>query len=429
MTLATPTSRAVAFALLRAVLRKKQSLDDSMDTVAGFDLLEKRDRAFVHRLVACVLRRLGQIDEAIKVCLDKPQELKADAQDVLRLGAAQLLFLGTPPHAAVDTTVDLSASLETVLPYKGLVNAVMRRLAREEKFILAKQDAARLTTPDWLWLSWRTTYGVARARAIAEAQMCEAPIDITVKMTPEAWAKKLEARLLPTGSLRLSEAIVPELPGFKEGGWWVQDAASALPVKLFGDIKGRPVVDLCAAPGGKTLQLASAGAIVLAVDRSAKRLERLRENLVRCRLGANVVERDVLEFLPEKKAELVLLDAPCTATGTLRRHPDILRLKDKDDLRRMVDLQRRLLEHVVQKVLAPRGLLVYSVCSLQPEEGEEQIEKLLQNFSTLKRVPVKPEEVGGCAEFITRDGDVRCLPSHWPDWGGLDGFYAARLMF
>jgi len=428
MRLSSISSRSVAFALLQAVLRKKQALDDSMDVLPGFEDLEKRDRAFVHMLVATVLRRLGQIDESIKACLDKPQELKADVQDVLRLGVAQLLFLGTPPHAAVDTTVELAAFLKSAQPYKGLVNAVLRRLAREEKFILAKQDAARLNTPDWLWLGWRTTYGVSRARAIAEANLNEAPVDITVKTTPEAWAEKLNARLLPTGSLRLnSGSAVTELFGFKEGGWWIQDAAAALSVKLLGEVRGKPVVDLCAAPGGKTMQLATAGAIVLAVDRSAKRLAKLQENLVRCRLGANVVERDVLDFLPEKKADLILLDAPCTATGTLRRHPDIFRLKDKEDLRRMVDLQRRLLEHVTQRVLAPGGLLVYAVCSLQPEECEEQIDRLLRNDSSLARVPVRPEEIGGCAEFISHDGDLRCLPCHWAETGGVDGFYAARL--
>ncbi|MDD5585410.1 MAG: transcription antitermination factor NusB [Alphaproteobacteria bacterium] len=434
------SSRAAAFALLHAVLRKKQAFDDALEIhlaqsrlreaqSSRAQTLSKRDRAFVHMLAATVLRRLGQIDAAIRACLDKPQELKADALDILRLGAAQLLFLATPPHAAVDTAVDLAASMKSAQPYKKLVNAVLRRLSREGEALLAKQDAARLNTPDWLWLSWRKAYGVAMARKIAEAHLGEAPVDVTVKADAEAWAEKLGATMLPTGSLRLSgDMPLTELPGFDEGAWWVQDAAAALPVKLLGNVQGQRVVDLCAAPGGKTLQLAAQGAHVTAVDRSAKRLERLKENLARTKLEADVVTRDALAFVPDKRAEFVLLDAPCSATGTIRRHPDIPRLKTPDDMARMAELQRRLLDHAAGKILAPGGTLVYAVCSLQPEESEQQIEALLERHPKLKRSPIRPDETGGCAEMLTPAGDLRCLPCHWPERGGLDGFYAARLM-
>ncbi len=428
MALFVPTARSVAFDLLQAVLRKKQPLDESMDAHPDMASLDKRDRAFAHLLAATVLRRLGQCDAIIKACLDKPQELKADVKDILRIGAAQLLFLGTPPHAAVDTMVDLASNRNYTQPFKNLVNAVLRRISREGKALLAKQDAAKLNTPEWLWLSWRQAYGVSVARNIAEANLNEAPTDITVKTTPDLWAKKLDAHLLPTGSLRLKgDTPITDLYGFKEGGWWVQDAASALPVKLFGAVQSKQVYDLCAAPGGKTLQLAANGAIVLSVDRSTNRLNRMRENLTRCRLGSNIVERDVLEFTPEKKCPLVLLDAPCTSTGTIRRHPDVQRLKTQDDVVRMADLQRRLLNHVVERLLAPGGILVYGVCSLQPEETIEQVEGILRKKTALERVPIKPEEIGGCSEFITPNGDLRCLPSHWPEQDGIDGFYAARL--
>lgn len=427
MTLGT-VSRTIALDLLQAVLRKKQPLDDSMEKHPAIDTLDKRDRGFVHMLVATTLRRLGQCDAAIKACLDKPQELKADVHDILRLGAAQIIFLGTPPHAAVDTMVELAASKNNTQPFKGLINAVLRRLSREGKAITAKQDAAKLNTPDWLWLSWRQTYGVAVARNIAEANLHEAPVDITVKTTPDLWAKKLDSTLLPTGSIRLKgDVAVTDVYGFKEGGWWVQDAASAIPVNLFGDLHGEQVFDLCAAPGGKTMQLASAGAVVLSVDRSGNRLTRLHENLKRCRLGANVIEKDVLEFNPERKAKFILLDAPCSATGTIRRHPDIPYLKTLDDVRRLADLQRRLINHVLEKLLAPGGTLIYSVCSIQPEETVEQIEGALRRKTMLERLPIKPAEVGGCNEFITSAGDLRCLPSHWADSDGIDGFYAARL--
>jgi len=421
------SSRAVALDVLQAVFRKRQAFDETLERHEALAKLEKRDRAFVHMLVATVLRRLGQLDNAIQACLDKPQELKAIAQDLLRLGAAQILFLDTPAHAAVDTIVELAAGSNASAPYKGLINALLRRLTREGKALVAKQDAARLNTPSWLWLSWRQAYGVAKARAIAEANLGEALTDISVKSDASSWAQKLGARLLPTGSLRLDGLTpVPELPGFAEGEWWVQDAAAALPAKLFGNVHGKKVIDLCAAPGGKTMQLAAQGAHVMAVDRSSKRLQRLKENLARAKLNAEIVCKDALAFVPEKKAEFVLIDAPCAATGTIRRHPDILRLKSPDDVARMAELQNKLLEHAVKSILAPGGVLVYAVCSLQPEEAEQQIEALLKRHPSLSRTPILPDKVGS-PDFLTPAGDFRCLPCHWPEYGGIDGFYATRL--
>ena len=420
-------SRAIAFDLLQAVTRKRQPFDETLERNEALKKLEKRDRGFVHALVAMTLRRLGQIDDAIQACLDKPQELKAGAQDLLRLGAAQILFLETPSHAAVDTIVTLAAQSNATAPYKGLINAVLRRLTREGKTHIAKQDAARLNTPGWLWLSWRQAYGVAMARKIAEANLGEALTDITVKSDAAAWAEKLKARLLPTGSLRTDGSTpISEMSGFAEGAWWIQDAAAALPVKLLGDVRGKTVVDLCAAPGGKTMQLAAAGAHVIAVDRSAKRLQRLKENLARAKLEAEIVCQDALNYAPKTKVDFVLLDAPCSATGTIRRHPDILRLKHPEDVARMAELQKKLLDHAIE-ILAPGSTLVYAVCSLQQEEAEKQIEALLQRHPNLKRQPITPDEIGGCAEFITPQGDLRCLPCHWPEYGGIDGFYAARI--
>ena len=422
------TSRAVAFDVLQSVLRQRLAFDDILEKHPARAKLEKRDRAFVHVLVATVLRRLGQIDEAVKLCLDKPQELKAKTQDLLRLGAAQLLFLATPPHAAVDSMVELAAADNATAPYKGLLNAVLRRLSREGKAILEKQDAARLNTPDWLWLNWRQAYGVPTARDIASAHLGEALTDLSVKNDAAGWAEKLNARLLPTGSVRLDGTLpIPELAGFDEGAWWVQDAAAALPVSLFGDVEGQRVVDLCAAPGGKTMQLAAKGAQVTALDRSAPRLRRLTANMERAKMKAEIITADALTFAPAEKFPFVLLDAPCTATGTARRHPDVLRLKTPEDMARMADLQRKLLDHAVKNVLATGGMLVYAVCSLQPHEAENQINALLEREPSLKRIPVRAEDIGGCADFITKDGDVRCLPHHWPSFGGIDGFYAARL--
>lgn len=416
-------TRALALSVLQNVLRRKQALDESLARQEGLSVLERRDRAFVHALVAVSLRRLGQIDAVLAKFLNKPHEVKPQAQDILRLGAAQILFLGTPPHAAVDTSVALAAQ-----PHKGLVNAVLRRLAREGAALIKEQDEARLNTPRWLWDKWRDAYGEAQTRQIALAHLAEAPTDISVKGNASLWAEKLGAALLPTGSARLPiGAVVTELEGFAEGSFWVQDVAAALPALLCGEVEGRDVFDLCAAPGGKAMQLACRGARVTAVDRSAKRLDRMKENIQRLKLDIEIYCADALSWAPPRKADAVLLDAPCTATGTARRHPDVLRLKEPEDVARMTDLQERLLDRAARDLLAPGGTIVYAVCSLQPEEGEAQIEKFLSGHSGFSRLPVRAEEVGGLTELVSSKGDLRCLPCHLAAFGGMDGFFAARV--
>lgn len=422
-------TRGVALDLLFNVLAKRVPFDDAWEASRPLRALEPRDRAFVRMLVATTLRRLGQIDAAIQGSLAKQgQQLKAVVQDILRLGAAQLLFLGTPAHAAVDTAVELAVARKQH-PYKGLINAVLRRLDRERATILADQDAGRLNTPDWLWLSWRKAYGTALTRAIVETHLGEAPLDITVKGDAAAWAERLSATLLPTGSLRRTAGgQVTELSGFDEGGWWVQDAAAAIPARLFGDLSGRDAIDLCAAPGGKTAQLAAAGARVTAVDRSDKRLVRLSENMARLGFGGQVstVTADATEWRPDAPVDAVLLDAPCSATGTIRRHPDVARLKSEEDVEKLGRIQSRLLYRAVD-MLKPGGTLVYCTCSLQPEEGENQITNLLYRRPEMQVVPVTADEVGGLSDLLTADGYVRCTPGHLAEIGGMDGFFAARL--
>lgn len=427
MTDTTLAARGIALDLLRDVLRKSVPFDDAFDAHPEIAALEPRDRGFVRMLVATVLRRLGQIDEIVQACLAKPGLPKAAIHDMLRLGAAQLVFLGTPAHAAVDTAVELANS-RNAAPYKGLINAVLRRIGREGPEMAAKQDAGRLNTPDWLWLSWRTAYGTGRTRAIVEAHLHEAPLDLTAKQDPAAWAERLEAELLPTGTLRrASGGSVTELAGFAEGAWWVQDLAASLPAKLFGDLNGRLVYDLCAAPGGKTAQLAAQGARVVAIDRSAKRLERVTENLARLQLEAEVLAADVATWEPPAGlADAVLLDAPCSATGAIRRHPDILRVKTPEDIAKLAKAQSRLLAHAVELVKVG-GTLIYCTCSIQPEEGEAQIDRLLQKEPRVERVPVTAEELGGLAELVNERGEVRSLPGMLADRGGIDGFFVARL--
>jgi 16S rRNA (cytosine967-C5)-methyltransferase len=422
-----PSARAAAADLLDAVLRFGKPLDDAIADHPGLAALAGRDRAFARNLTATVLRRLGQIDRVIGQCLERPLPRKsARVETVLRLGVCQMLFLGTPAHAAVDTAVGLAEAAGQG-HLKGLVNAVLRRIARDGSAMIAGDDAARLNTPDWLWESWLAAYGEPACRMIAEAHLSEPPLDISVKKDAAAWAERLDARLLPTGTLRRRlGGPVTELPGFAEGAWWVQDAGAALPAKLLGDVAGRSVIDLGAAPGGKTAQLAAAGARVTAVDRAEARLGRLRENLGRLGLTATLVAADAETWRPREPADAVLLDAPCTATGTIRRHPDVARLKTPDDVAALADAQDRLLAAAMAMV-RPGGVLVYCTCSLQPEEGPARIERLLEAGAPVERLPVGPADTGGLGELVSAAGDLRTLPGQLAAAGGIDGFYAARL--
>ena len=420
-------SRQAAVEILVSCLDKGQPLDEALARHAGFAGLDPRDRAFVRLLLATTLRRLGEIDTVLAALIERPLEgPNAAGRQVLRLGAAQLLFLGTAPHAAVDTSVRLIEDAH--LPHlKGLANAVLRRISREGVTILGDRDPARLNTPQWLWASWAEAYGEDATRAIAAAHLIEAPLDLTPRANTDFWAGQLEAEVLPTGTLRRTGGgHIAELPGFPEGAWWVQDAAATLPVRLMGDIAGKRVADLCAAPGGKTMQLCAAGAAVTAVDISARRMVRVGENLARAGLTAELVTADASKWTATEKFDSILLDAPCSGTGTLRRHPDIAWLKDEEDVGRLTLTQDRLLLHAVEQ-LKPGGMLVYAVCSLQEDEGLARIESLLARDQRLHRVPVQPAELPGLDGALTKDGDVRTLPSMWPERGGIDGFYIARL--
>jgi 16S rRNA (cytosine967-C5)-methyltransferase len=304
-------------------------------------------------------------------------------------------------------------------------------MTREGAARLATLDTPVLDTPDWLLARWIKTYGPETAHAIAAANGHEPALDVTVKSDPEIWAEKLNGRVLPTGSVRtLAHGAVIALPGFAEGAWWVQDAAAALPARLIGDIRGRRVADLCAAPGGKTTQLAAAGALVSAVDRAPARLRRVSENLVRLSLTAELICADVAEWRAEP-FDAVLLDAPCSATGTIRRHPDLPWLKQAADIEALAALQRRMLARAAA-LTKPGGTLIYCTCSLEPEENQNIVAELLAHEPALRRAPVAASEVSGRAELLTVDGDLRTLPCHFPEadsqGSGIDGFYAARLV-
>ena len=423
-------ARAVAAHALGAILRRGRTLDQALDATPGLEALASRDSAFARLLLLTTLRRLGQIDAFLAGLMDRPlPPRRGPVQDVLRLGVCQLAFLETPAHAAVASTVALAHG-SRLSPYRGLVNAVLRRASREHGAIAAL-DAPRLNTPDWLWNSWAEAYGEARCRDIAKAHLGEPPLDLSpvadAEDRVEALRATLTAQRLPGGTLRLRGAgEVTRLAGYEAGEWWVQDAAAALPARLLGAVAGKRVLEIGAAPGGKTAQLAAAGACVTAVDRSAPRLARLKENLARLRLEAEVVEADALEWSPPAQADMVLLDAPCTATGTIRRHPDIPHVRGPADVERLAALQGRLLARAAAMV-APGGLLVYASCSLQSEECERQVDEFLAASPNFARLPVRADELPGLREAATRAGDLRTLPYQWAEHGGMDGFYAARL--
>jgi 16S rRNA (cytosine967-C5)-methyltransferase len=405
-------TRDAAFRLVSAVLDHRKPMEDALDALRSLD---PRDRAAAHRLAATVLRRLGSLDAVLEPFLRKsPPD---PVRHVLRLGAASLLFLETPAHAAVATAVSLARSLG-LAPFAGLVNAVLRRIASSGCAALADLDTPRLDTPAWLWSSWGDL-----ARAVATAHQSPAPLDLTVRpgaQLPEGGI------LLPTGSVRFPPGTHPtDLPGFDNGAFWVQDAAAALPAMLLAAHPGEHVADLCAAPGGKTAQLAVTGAHVTAIDRDPARLSRLRENMVRLRLSADVTLADALSWTPSQSQDAVLLDAPCSATGTIRRHPDILHLKRPRDVAAMAELQDRLLAAAIS-TLRPGGRLIYAVCSLQPEEGAPRIEKIVAT-GVVRIAPFASAELAVIPEALTPEGYLRTHPGLWPEFGGMDGFFAARL--
>ncbi len=427
-------ARRAAAAVLLSVLGKGETLETALTRELGAKDLANHvsDRAFARAIATTALRRLGQIDAVLDAMLDKSLPDKAAfAQALLRVGAAELLFLGSATHAAVNCAVELTNSNRHARPYRGLVNAILRRITREGPDLIKAQDAAgeagMTNTPYWAWRSWEVAYGADAAAAIADAHIGEPPLDISVKSDAEGWAKTLGGTLLPTGSIRLSHpGRIEDLPGYADGAWWVQDAAAALPHKLLGDVSGQEVLDLCAAPGGKTLALAAAGAKVTAVDRAGGRLERLKENLSRTHLAATIVKADIADWDPDRKWNKILLDAPCSATGTVRRHPDVLRTKKAEDIASLAPVQAKLLAQA-SGWLEPGGTLVYCTCSLEPLEGPAQAALFLKNNPAFKRVPITPQEIGGLSECITPEGDLRTLPYHLGDQGGMDGFYAVRL--
>ena len=411
-------ARAAALDLLIAALGKRAGVDEGLNHPA-LAALAPRDRAFARALVMATLRRLGAIDNALQARLKKPPP--EIVVQILRLAVAQIFILQTPPHAAVTTAVDLTAKVAG--PLKGLVNAVLRGLIREPPD-LSDPD---LFAPQWLYMRWQAAFGAEAARATAAVIAQEPATDLSLKdaQSPASLADDLEAQVLPGGSLRTERrGDVATWPGFAEGLWWVQDASAAVPARLLAVQPGETALDLCAAPGGKTMQLAAAGAMVTAVDRSAPRLKRVTENLARTGLEAEIVAADAATWPDKRTFDAVLLDAPCSATGTFRRHPDVLWAARPGDIASLAAVQSKLLDTAARRT-KPGGRMVYCVCSLEPEEGEGQVAAFLNRTPGFKLEPIQSGEGGSPPASLKADGTLRILPHHLE--GGADGFYAARL--
>jgi len=413
-------ARAAALDLLTTALSRRAGLDEGLGHPA-MAALPPRDRAFARALVMATLRWLGPIDTTLQARLKKPPPERI--VNVLRLGVAQILVLKTPAHAAVGATVDLCAAQKGGMAFKGLVNAVLRGLTREPPDF----SDPSLMAPTWLAARWRSAFGADDAQAIAALIGAEPATDITLQDPADAGelAAPLEAEILAGGSLRVGlKGEVSSWPGFEDGRWWVQDASAAIPARLLDIQRGQTALDMCAAPGGKTLQMAAAGGKVTALDRSAGRIKRVSENLKRTGLGAEVVVADAAEWRDGRAFDAVLLDAPCSATGTFRRHPDMLWVASPADIPKLAAVQARLLDSAARRV-KPGGRLVYCVCSLEPEEGEGQVAAFLARHPDFRLEPAAPGEGGAPEASLRPDGTLRILPHHRP--GGTDGFYVARL--
>ena len=468
--------RLVAAKLLSAIVDAKTSADGLLaagNGHPGFRALDARDQGLVKAIVLSALRHRGTIERMISACLDRSLPPNAaNLKHILHVGAAQILYLDVPDSAAVDLAVAAADTDSRSVRFKGMVNAVLRRLSREKAAAdgeaadgngdedsgpdskasgnagapsAALHDPSE-NLPEWLRARLVPVYGAERTAAMAAAHLVSAPLDLTVKADPAGWAERLGGTVLPTGSVRLSsfDGPVTELPGFAEGEWWVQDAAAALPAKVFGDLRGLSVADLCAAPGGKTAQLILAGGAVTALDINANRLKRLQQNLTRLGLQAETVLGDLGTYEPQSPFDAILLDAPCSSTGTIRRHPDVAYTKDADEVAKLADVQARLLREAA-KLLKPGGRLVFSNCSLDPVEGEAVIAAFLAETPAFSRDPIRADEVPGLAAAITPQGELRTTPEmvfgaggigfgqHGTDGvdaadpAGLDGFFASRL--
>jgi 16S rRNA (cytosine967-C5)-methyltransferase len=403
-------SRLAAAELLFTVVETGADLETAMDGCETYRRLDGPDRGFARAIASAALRALGRIDFALGGMIDRRlDQVEAPLRALLRAGCAQLWMMGVADHAAVSATVEAARGWKAAARGGGLVNAVLRRAAREaEAFASAPPTSV---WPDWLAAKLKASLGPGGADAMARLQLDEPPIDLSLKpgSHAETWAERLDGVALPNGSVRLEAgAPLTELPGYDTGEWWVQDAGASLAANLLGDVRGQRVADLCAAPGGKALQLAAAGAKLTAIDISRQRLALVRENAARVRVPMDIIEADARTWRPAEPLDAVLLDAPCSALGVLRRHPEGAWRRDPADLARFPKMQAALLGSA-REMLKPGGRLVYCVCTPNPEEGREMIAAVL-NGGGWKHLPANEKDVPGFAHALTSNGDVITAP-------------------
>ncbi|MDZ7905243.1 MAG: transcription antitermination factor NusB [Cypionkella sp.] len=403
------TSRTSAVAILDAVLGEGKTLVEALEAVGQLRALPAQDRARAQRLAVDVIRHLEPIERVLAPRLRKSPPLHV--MNILRLAAYER-SLGEAAHGVVNAAVDMARAGKRSQHLAGMVNAVLRALP----------DPLELTGPPQMMPRWLRqplvhAYGRDVVAAIESVHASAPPIDLTLR----AGAAVAVGHGLPTGSQRLRDGgQISAIEGYEKGAFWVQDAAAALAVPLLGDVTGARVLDICAAPGGKTMQLADRGAIVTALDISGPRMDRLRQNLARTGLAADCVVQDALTYRSETMFDAILLDAPCSATGTIRRHPELPYLKDSSEIAGLVALQAQLIDHAVT-LLAPKGRMVFATCSLLPGEGEDQLTALLDRHPDLTVLP--PQLKGIDPEWITKAGALRLRPDYWADRGGMDGFF------
>lgn len=413
-------ARRSAVYLLDQVLGEEPRLMSELLASGALDKLPPDDRARAQRLAQDTLRGLERADRLLQKHLQKAPPLTV--RNVLRVGTVELCQ-GGAAHGVVNTMVNLVSQHRTLSHLKGLINAVLRKIAAQGPEAWGALRAPRL--PKWLRGPLAEAWGTDAIAAMEEAHFAGAPLDLTAKGDPAALAEAVGGTLLPTGSVRVTDAgQVSTMPGFAEGDWWVQDAAAAIAVRVLAPKEGETVLDLCAAPGGKTMQLAAAGAVVTAVDQSHPRMQRVKENLTRVGLKAKTLTKDARAV--EGEFDAILLDAPCSATGTIRRHPDLPHAKDGSEFGDLIELQSELIDHA-WSLLKPGGRLVFCTCSLLPDEGEVQVDEALERHGDMTVDRAALDLPGVEAAWQTEEGGLRLRPDFWADKGGMDGFYIACL--
>ena len=414
-------ARKAAIYLLDQILGEGRLMTELVQGKA-LEHLDPGDRARAQRLATETLRGLERADRMLQKHLRKYPPLTV--RNALRLGTYEICALGEASHGVVNSIVEIVArGGKKTAHMKGLTNAVLRKIVEAGPDVWNEMRIPRL--PKWLRGPLVEAWGADSVVAMEEAHFASVPLDITVKSDAQGWADKLGGEVLPSGTVRLRDAgQVSGLAGYEDGEWWVQDAAAAMPVQLLDIQQGEDVLDLCAAPGGKTLQAATPRARVTAVDISKKRMARVRENLERCKLHAQTKSGDALKL--EGSYDAIILDAPCSATGTMRRHPDLPHAKDGSEFGELIELQAQLLDHALN-MLKPGGRMVYCTCSLLPDEGECQVEEILNARSdvSVDRDALTRDWID--AGWITEAGGLRLRPDFWAEKGGMDGFYIAVL--